>query len=72
MALIRESKAFYFYFDWPKNVDNNLKHEIELVIKSNGYSYCTNISIETIFMNTENSKANEPHKFVLRCHKYYT
>ena len=27
--------------------------------------YCPNISIETITMNTENSKTNEPHKFVL-------
>ena len=27
--------------------------------------YCPNISMETIFMNTENSKTNELHKFVL-------
>ena len=27
--------------------------------------YCPNISMETIFMNTESSKTNEPHKFVL-------
>ena len=27
--------------------------------------YCENISMDTIFMNTENSKVNEPHKFVL-------
>ena len=27
--------------------------------------YCPNTSIETITMNTENSKTNEPHKFVL-------
>ena len=27
--------------------------------------YCPNISMETIFMNTENSKTNEPHKLVL-------
>ena len=28
-------------------------------------NYCPNISVEAIFMNMENSKANEPHKFVL-------
>ena len=27
--------------------------------------YCSNISMETIFMNTENTKTSEPHKFVL-------
>ena len=27
-------------------------------------NYCLNISLETKFMNTENSKMNEPHKFV--------
>ena len=24
----REPKTFYFDFDWPKDVDKNLKHEI--------------------------------------------
>ena len=28
-------------------------------------NYCYNISMETIFMNMEYSKTNEPHKFVL-------
>ena len=28
-------------------------------------NYCPNISMGTIFMSTENSKTNEPHKFVL-------
>ena len=32
---IRDPKTFYFDFDWPKNVDKNLKHEIELIIKTN-------------------------------------
>ena len=35
MIVIREPKTFYFRFDWPKNVDENLKHEIEFIIKSN-------------------------------------
>ena len=34
MIVIRDSKTF-FYFDWPKNVDENLKHEIEFIVKSN-------------------------------------
>ena len=28
-------------------------------------TYCLNISMETIIMNTENSKTHEPHKFVV-------
>ena len=28
-------------------------------------NYCLSISMETIFINTENSNTNEPHKFVL-------
>ena len=60
----------------PKDVDENLKREIEFIIKSNESlaeiiiktrlnNYCYNISMETIFMNTENSKTNELHKFSL-------
>ena len=26
-------RDFYFDFDWPKDVDKNLKHEIEFIIK---------------------------------------
>ena len=35
MIVIRDPKTFYLDFDWPKNVDENLKYEIELIIKSN-------------------------------------
>ena len=35
MILIRDPKTFCFNFDWPKYVDENLKHEIEFIIKSN-------------------------------------
>ena len=31
----KRSPNFLFYFDWPKYVDENLKHEIEFIIKSN-------------------------------------
>ena len=37
MIVIRESKTFYFDFDWPKDVDENLKHEIEFIIKNNEF-----------------------------------
>ena len=35
IVAIRDPKTFYFDFDWPKNVDQDLKHEIEYIIKSN-------------------------------------
>ena len=35
MIFIRDPKTFYFDFDWSKDIDGNLKHEIEFIIKSN-------------------------------------
>ena len=35
MIVIRNPKTFWFNFDWPKYVDENLKHEIKIIIKSN-------------------------------------
>ena len=29
MIVIRNPKTFCFNFDWPKDVDGNLKHEIK-------------------------------------------
>ena len=33
--VIRDPKTFYSDFDWSKNVDENLKHNINFIIKSN-------------------------------------
>ena len=35
MIVIRNPKTFCFNFIWPKHVDENLKHEIEFIIKTN-------------------------------------
>ena len=35
MIVIRDAKTFCFNFDWHKDVDQNLKHQIEFIIKSN-------------------------------------
>ena len=37
MIVIRDPKTFCFNFDCPKDVDENVKHEIEFTIKSNKY-----------------------------------
>ena len=54
--VIRDPKTFYFHLDWLKDVDK-MKNDIEQLLFI--------INMETIFMNTENSKTSEPHKFVL-------
>ena len=33
MVVTRDQKTFYFDFDWPRNVDENLKHETEFIKK---------------------------------------
>ena len=35
ITVIRDPKTFCFNFDLPKDVDKNLKREIEFIIKSN-------------------------------------
>ena len=35
MIAIRNPETFCLSFDWPKDVDENLKQEIEFIIKSN-------------------------------------
>ena len=37
MILIRDPKTFYFDFGWYKDVNENLKHKIEFIIKRNEY-----------------------------------
>ena len=35
MIVIRDPRTFCFNFQWSKYVDENLKHEIEFIVKSN-------------------------------------
>ena len=35
MVVIRDPKPLYSDFDWPKDLNKYLKHEIGLIIKSN-------------------------------------
>ena len=46
MIVIRDLKTFYFDFDWQKNVYENLKHEIEFIIKINESLTVNKIKIE--------------------------
>ena len=67
LVITTEPKTFCF--DLPKDASINLKHEIYSFIKHNKHlaehpiksdiivNYCRNISMEMIFMNTENNKS---------------
>ena len=35
MIVIRNPKTFWINFDWSSDIDENLKHEIEIIIKRN-------------------------------------
>ena len=74
LVIITEPKTINF--DFPNDCSNNVKQEIDFIIKRKGFlsvntiktrlvDYCPNIGMETIFMNTEDTKTNEPQKFVL-------
>ena len=66
IIIIRDPKTFYFNFDPPKDVDENLKNEIEYITKNNESltenkkksfnNYCPNIS------NTNNINNTHEHK----------
>ena len=53
MVVIREPKTFYFDFDLPKNVDENLKHEIEFIIKNNESFAEIKINIEQLLVKSK-------------------
>ena len=62
LMVITEPKTFHF--DLPTDAGINLKHEIYSIIKDNEL-LAGHMSMETTFMNTENQKLNEAHKFIL-------
>ena len=56
-------------------------YDVDFIIKQNKFlakqtistrlvDYCSNMSIEMIFMNTESNKTNEPHTFTLDLSQY--
>ena len=66
-----ESKTFYF--DLPKDINKNLSHEIDFIIKQNEFlaENTTKQKISRLLLPYndgndihEHSKNNEPHKFV--------
>ena len=63
MLVIRDPKTFCFNFDWPKDVDENLKHQIEFMIKSNESLAKNKIKneIEQLLLNYKHGNNNHEH-----------
>ena len=62
MIVIRDPKTFCFNFDWPKDVDENLKHEIEFIRKSNQSLAKSKIKIEIEQILSKYKNGNNIHE----------
>ena len=62
MIVIRNPEKFCFNFDWPRDVDENLKHEIEFITKSNESLAETNIKIKIEQLLTKYKHGNNIHE----------
>ena len=62
MTVTKDSKSFYFDFDCHKDVDENLKHEIELITKINESLADNKIKNETEQLLLNYKYANNIHE----------
>ena len=64
VILIRDPKTLYFNFDRPKDIDENLKHEIEFIIKSNESLAKNKIKneIEQLLLKYDHEKYSYEHR----------
>ena len=62
MIVIRDSKTFYLDFDWPEDVHEKLKHEIEFIIKINESLAKNKIKNETEQLLSKYKHGNNIHE----------
>ena len=62
MIVIRDPKTFYFCFDWSEDFDENLKYEIEFIIKNNESLAENKIKNETEPLLSKCKHRNNTHK----------
>ena len=72
MILIKDTKIFCFNFHWPKYVDENLKHEIEFMIKGNESSAENKIKNETEQLLLKYKHGNNIHEHGKQQNKWIT
>ena len=63
MIVIRDPKTFCFNDDWQKGADANLKHKIELIIKSNESLAKNKIKNETEQLLLKYKHGNNIHEY---------
>ena len=68
MFVIREPKTFYLGFDWPKDVDENLKHEIKFIIKNKESLAANKIKNETEQLLLKYNHGKHIHEHVKQQH----
>ena len=62
MIVMRDSKAFCFNFDLPKDYDKNFKHENEFIIKCNESLVENKITSETEQLLLKHKHGNNIHE----------
>ena len=60
----KDPKTFYFYFDWPKDVDENFKYKIEFVIKSDESLAENKLKHEIEQLLSKYKQGNNIHEYV--------
>ena len=65
MLVIRGPKNFHFNYNLPKDIDKNLRHEIQFIIKHNESLAEYKIKNEIKHILSKNSKTRKLHKFFL-------
>ena len=63
MIVIRDPKTFFFNFDWPKYVDEDLKRETELIIKSNEFLVKNKTKVEIKQLLLKYKHGNNVHEY---------
>ena len=63
MLVIKKAQTFDFDFDWPKDVDKNLNHEIEFIVKSNKSSAENKIKHKTEQLLSKYNDGNNIHEY---------
>ena len=63
MIVIRDTKTFSFSFDFAKDGDDNLMHEVEFLIKSNETSAGNKIRHETEQLLLKYKNGNNIHEY---------
>ena len=58
----KRSQVFYLNFHWSKDVDENLKHEIQFIIKSNEYLAEIENDIEQILLKCKRRNNIHQHR----------